>query len=672
MATRYSLSKKHALSVFKNSCLSSPSSTTTSKRPTSAPGNLSPTFAKSTPNKNNRREKPSDRSFERRQRLQSSRVATSKPTPSNPPGLTAKSVSHVQEPAGHYETLFHTLLENNSLLHKEVSRLKKKHKKTLSKLSLYSQEKICETDRNSGTDYAKDKISPRKSASRPGADLEMSHRTGNVTVKPTGTHRPTQTSLKRDTNVYVEEYDDSNEGDRSAQYDTPEEFHTDVDSERSYSVSNSDNRDGDDLTTNSLGSYKITYISSPSSSEETAGEGNVSVKASCYSSPGMLAVGRMWENFSVEDFSQTFPSDSVQGSKIRGTRSEMCAPPKVTTPKPFSMTLRESNTIKKKTRSMIIAEHECDERKAQEETECYKEFRANPMPASTLLPLYELINAKNEQRRSVVKKISINLLKSSQKPFNFSKREEEKRRQKSGMLKQVEECERLKIKERAFRARPMPVKLFDPEVEAGALEKEEYRKIRIQIRAEKLLADASSSHTVRLATAKKRSGSNHTRPRLSRDCSFHPRITHRIPDYNRAYSKFQQELALKKQSKLTTVSEPFLLHTERRANGCQNKQPPKGILKQYHPQKEVKNFCTSSPAYLPQMTKTAKQRLLLTQERLAKVEQKEVMAEEEIKAKKRREKNVQKLVAQRSSILDLSDMLDDKKRMKIEEFRYIL
>lgn len=572
-----------------------------------------------------------------------------------------------------FETLFRTLLENNALLHNEVARLKKEHSKAISRLSRYYE--VCLQHKNEPEQDEAAHTRHTGSSKQLTHSLPSSPATSQAKgVKATSNRRAVHSGkgsrswarpVEREPNMVSE----------SDQYETPEEF----------------DRDSDKLSVTSLETYRITYISSTSSLDEKADAGPANSATGRYASPGMLAVGRMWDNFAVEDFSALdFPQSASCSRTTERTAPKaknQSSPRPVTVPKPFKMTTREANTIKKKNRSMALTEEECSRRQALEEAECRKKFHANPMPASTLLPLYELINARNEQRRELVKRNNANMLRASQRPFMFSKKDEERKELMAKLQKKEQEEEAKRLREMAsFKARPMRPAIFDSAVDEELLEREEYRKIKIQMRAEKLLADAKGPSRMESAEAMKRivaSSQHHLQQQAAAvRRGDRPRFARKIPDYNRAYFRMQQELATKKQSKLATVSEPFTLHTERRAKGRPSaatsaiattastsetgttshpKLPP--------PPPPRRHPAPAPPPHPTQMTETARRRQLLAKERLAEVEERESALVEQLKAKRMKAKEMQKMVAQKCSVYDMGEMLRERSKSKTEEFK---
>lgn len=664
MVTMTSLSANHALSVFKNSCCSAPvrkGPPNPGSRPKTAPTVASTSL----PNLSDTNEsRPQTAKGGGRARGDWSGPAVPKSNcnvkKSSPPTSTeaVEDVKDVKQPTDNYTTLFQTLLESNSLLHKEITRLRRDHKKAMSRLAHLGRD---HSRQDRKVEECTQCLHTKRDSSLHDSHMHVKGSwvpESEVYVKKSqkeaiGSKKSMMYSTQRASDSEDECFEPS------VMYDTPEEFHYD----------DSSDDDSDKVSVRSIESYQITYISSSSSSSP-----NESTCSSRYASPKML-VNRMWENFSVgdypvEDFSDAFASGGRKGKQWA---------PKVTIPEPFSMTMREANTLKKrKTKSMIIAEKEQEEREALLDAKSRKQFHASPVPANTYLPLHDLINAKNAQRKELVRKMSGNMLRSSQKPFKFSKRDAERKRQKSEWLRQAREHEISQFKEKSFKAKPVPSKLFDPTVEEEAQERDEYRKIRSRIRAEELLAKSRAPCTVRqgakrgemvkLPPAQKNLREHHA---SRNSCTFQPRITHKIPDYKKAYEKLQHQLLLKKQSKLTTVSEPFNLHTEKRAKTRQpleiiNVHSDSGIEDRLE---KVPLSLDDPPPYPPVMTETARRRQLLTQERMAEALLKDAVEEDEEKARKKRERDFQKIVARKSSAFDMTNFLEEKKKLKMEECR---
>ncbi|NWW85977.1 F161B protein, partial [Rhynochetos jubatus] len=103
--------------------------------------------------------------------------------------------------------------------------------------------------------------------------------------------------------------------------------------------------------------------------------------------------------------------------------------PSITIPQPFKMTLREA---RKKSQLMesymfLALDKERDKRQSQDEAECQKQFRAQPVPAHVFLPLYQEIMEQNEIRRQIATQKRKEQLLSTQRPFSFLEKEERKK-----------------------------------------------------------------------------------------------------------------------------------------------------------------------------------------------------------------------------------------------------
>ena len=66
------------------------------------------------------------------------------------------------------------------------------------------------------------------------------------------------------------------------------------------------------------------------------------------------------------------------------------------------------------------------EKQGQEEAECHRQFRAQPVPAHVYLPLYQEVMERNEARRRAGIQKRKELLLSSLKPFSFLEKEEQR------------------------------------------------------------------------------------------------------------------------------------------------------------------------------------------------------------------------------------------------------
>ncbi|NWX41605.1 F161A protein, partial [Steatornis caripensis] len=269
-------------------------------------------------------------------------------------------------------------------------------------------------------------------------------------------------------------------------------------------------------------------------------------------------IEKMWDGFSVEDYISRTEHSLPSSPAFRMIRKKQKAwLPKVTVPEPFQMTIREARKKEQnvKSKSQIEIENNLLKKQLEEEAECQKKFRANPVPAAVFLPLYDEIVQRNEERRRSVKERSKLKLLASQKPFTFIEREKKKnevRKMRSGDHSTPEK------KTKLFKAKPVPKCVYSPAVNDKLKEEELYREIRIRMRAEELLRNSSLPNS-RLAlkdTGKKKH--NCLEPK---ETEHKPKIKSYVPNFELLHQKLQKRLLQQKQAKHLTVCEPFHLHT---------------------------------------------------------------------------------------------------------------
>ncbi|XP_061467696.1 protein FAM161B [Rhineura floridana] len=232
----------------------------------------------------------------------------------------------------------------------------------------------------------------------------------------------------------------------------------------------------------------------------------------------------------------------------------------ITIPQPFKMTLREA---RKKLKSHVLLEIESAtyKRQSQEEAECQKQFRAQPVPAHIYLPLYQEIMEKNEIRRQMETQKRRELLLSMQKPFSFHVKEE-KRKEAIGqkVLEALTPIEKSVPKVR----KKISKSIYEPVFGDKLKEAELLRKIRIQMRAKDLLE--SSWAPIELGNRQRESqiASKNREQKLSflqNNFSFKPRINTSVPDFDGLYWAFQREAISKQEIKEPTHNKPFRLRT---------------------------------------------------------------------------------------------------------------
>ncbi|GAB1295857.1 Protein FAM161A [Apodemus speciosus] len=194
-------------------------------------------------------------------------------------------------------------------------------------------------------------------------------------------------------------------------------------------------------------------------------------------------INNMWNDFSVEDYIQH--DSNLQRAKKKKKKPKSWTP-RITVPVPFEMTLREQNRREK----ALNARSDLETRQKQlkrDEDECRKKFRANPAPSCVLLPLYEDLVKRNEERRKKARERSKAALLASQKPFKFIGREEQKQAVRE---KKLRDLFRAKKKTKQFKARPVPRFIYRPAANGKPKEEELYGDSRMQPKARDLLQNS--------------------------------------------------------------------------------------------------------------------------------------------------------------------------------------
>lgn len=172
---------------------------------------------------------------------------------------------------------------------------------------------------------------------------------------------------------------------------------------------------------------------------------------------------------------------------------------RITIPEPFNFTIRDEQLPRGKSRSMAQFETDRIRREQEELEECQKQFKANPVPANVFLPMYETLQERQESRRRFVHDYRSEIMRSMQQPFNFDRREREKKRQKEveTQQKEVKDTQALPRStagdraETVPKAKPVPRHLFEDRSER-LREDQLLRQIKNRMRAEAMLKKAKT------------------------------------------------------------------------------------------------------------------------------------------------------------------------------------
>ncbi|XP_058423300.1 protein FAM161B isoform X2 [Diceros bicornis minor] len=251
------------------------------------------------------------------------------------------------------------------------------------------------------------------------------------------------------------------------------------------------------------------------------------------------------------------PSDSRSPSQHKNISSWASS---ITVPQPFRMTLREARKKAQWLASPASFEHERQQaqRQGQEEAECHRQFRAQPVPAHVYLPLYQEIMERNEARRRAGIQKRKELLLSSLKPFSFLVKEQQ--RKETTQQRELAATAKAKVpKQKATRR--IPKSILEPALGDKLQEAELFRKICIQMRALDMLQKASSPIAFSSSRAE-------PQPRiatrtweeklgfLQTDFGFQPRVNPAVPDYEGLYKAFQRRAAKRRDTREDSVEPP--------------------------------------------------------------------------------------------------------------------
>ncbi|XP_012620318.1 protein FAM161A isoform X1 [Microcebus murinus] len=265
-------------------------------------------------------------------------------------------------------------------------------------------------------------------------------------------------------------------------------------------------------------------------------------------------INNMWTDFSVEDYIQCKNTDFKAAGKKRKKPKKWV--PTITVPEPFQMMIREQKKKEAmKSKSDVEMAHKLLE-KQEEDPECKKKFRANPVPEFVFLPLYrDLVKQKEERRRAQKEKNKAALL-ASQKPFKFIAREEQKQ---AAREKQLRDFFKSKKKTNRFKARPLPQSIYASITSDKLKEEELWENIRAQLRAQELLQNSSSGPCT--STCRPR---NPKCPEQAVKSKGKHKVKCRTSDIEDLPERYQKQFPEDKCPKVLTVCQPFDL----RASSC--------------------------------------------------------------------------------------------------------
>lgn len=288
-------------------------------------------------------------------------------------------------------------------------------------------------------------------------------------------------------------------------------------------------------------------------------------------------INNMWTNFSVKDYIQCKDADFLAVEKTKKKPKEWV--PKITVPEPFQMMIREQKKRQEnmKSKSDIEMVHKLL-KKEEEDPECKKKFRANPVPAFVFLPLYQDIVKQNEERRRTMKEKNKETLLASQKPFKFIAREEQKQAIRE---KQLRDLFKSKKTTNLFKARPIPRSTYSSAANDRLQEEELCRNIKTQLTAQEFLSNSSPppyrpAH--RSFAARKPKG-----PEQAEKLKYKGKSRNQTADLGELPETNQKHLLEQKGPKLLTIyKQPDLHASTKREKNLADKEAYEENLKETH------------------------------------------------------------------------------------------
>ncbi|KAM9294349.1 protein FAM161B [Gastrophryne carolinensis] len=298
----------------------------------------------------------------------------------------------------------------------------------------------------------------------------------------------------------------------------------------------------------------------------------------------------------------------------------------------------------------------------EEDTECYKQFRAQPVPAHVLLPLYgDIVEQQEERRRSHIQRRK-NQLITMQKPFRFHAEERSKL---------CERSEASSVQKPSSFIKPIPKLVLDPTVSDRLKEAELLRKINSQMRAQDLLRSSSAPIAVTrdpgLRTSQK--SKQQRLAFLQQNPTFQPRTNQAVPDFQRLHRNFQKLSLERQQVPEPTQTKPFKLRTSQRdrpkrqhAQSEQDKGSP--------PVTSSPHLTSLSPNTLPvYITDSTKRREATIRSSLQDRDSKEAMKEKWLRKHQQKSLAMKRSLSQRAKALDPHTPLADANHKKLRDCR---
>ena len=163
---------------------------------------------------------------------------------------------------------------------------------------------------------------------------------------------------------------------------------------------------------------------------------------------------------------------------------------RVTVPRPFKMSVRESQKLPTKSRSATEFERQRVKKQMLEELECSMKFKASPAPSTIYVPMYEELTVGEERRRHRNMATRQKELAAMQRPFDLVRREEARLAEKHRRRAEFAEAD-ARAPDANFKAKPFPRHLFSSEAHERMCLEEDEKEWQRRARAERLLQTSS-------------------------------------------------------------------------------------------------------------------------------------------------------------------------------------
>ena len=293
----------------------------------------------------------------------------------------------------------------------------------------------------------------------------------------------------------------------------------------------------------------------------------------------------------------------------------------VTVPEPFEFDIRDK--VKEKSIREAKFEEYLKQLKLEEEKHLNYRYRAKPVPSDVVVPKYESIMAAQETKRLEVKRNSIELTKSREKPFSFYERDKNKTKPEPELFVQT-----------PFKANPIPWKSTVPLYQKMVTEEKAQREERISKAAQEKLRKASLPPRMEMHQKVKEQQQSTMQESSSRSFVAKP-----PPDFKKLQHSFQKTLEAKKNAKKPTKPLPFSFSKTDSISEEQKTQYKKEKMKSTHPEtldeedkakanwgvtysKSSSNGITKKPKVEPAITKKVRAMVELKRKKLEEEEQK--------------------------------------------------